>query len=742
MAHRMDRMLFTRISGTWLGVLRIGFGSVMLYESLWFLGLLPFAPQSPNTVELLFSGDQVHWTFPYRDMPWARPLPEPWTTAVFVLLGIASVLVIAGIAYRLGAITVFVTFCYVNLMDASVYLNHFYLECLVALLMVFVPADRRYAVRWKRGSESGLSQVPGWTIGLFRAQVFLVYFYAGLAKLNPDWLAGEPLRRWLPHPTSAQMLDPLMGPSAMGEFRHWLGQEGTVLAIGYAGLLFDLSIGFLLIWRPTRAIAFVIAVMFHVANFILFDIGAFPLLAVLLTTVFLEPDWPERWARAVGWRERSRWRARGEPSVEPRSSFVFPLVTAWLVLQIAVPLRHFIIPGEVSWTEEGHRFSWHMKLRDKYPGLFLMEIVSPTTNSPTNHGASFAASIAPQRPGAKQADEVDRNTEHFAIRYRHVDATRVAWDQLPELVVTYEPIVGERILLNPLSKPTWSEASIAARDRWQSACGVPLKLHKTQSLEATFADLDRQLNQAVQQDVPEAAPAQQTLDELRLLHRELTQEARAEDLVYLQFRFQDTLRRLAGYRRWRKSLLAALWQTPPFACQGAPAHDAPFMVVANHTAMLPDDYACCRIERTGCPDLGETLVDLHQLNATSLRSLPEWVTFADYGGRSAIFWNFTHELHAGQIASLQTSPLLQHTYAEHVAERWQQWFGVRPRVRVTSYVKLNQHAMQPMVDSQVDLARAPRKRLGHHAWILPLRRSDDDSRDATSIARRHTASGT
>ena len=30
-----------------------------------------------------------------------------------------------------------------------------------------------------------------------------------------------------------------------------------------------------------------------------------------------------------------------------------------------MPLRHFAIPGNVSWTEEGHRFSWHMKLRDK-----------------------------------------------------------------------------------------------------------------------------------------------------------------------------------------------------------------------------------------------------------------------------------------------------------------------------------------------------------------------------------------
>ena len=38
---------------------------------------------------------------------------------------------------------------------------------------------------------------------------------------------------------------------------------------------------------------------------------------------------------------------------------------SFLVLQIALPLRHHFYPGDVNWTEEGHNFSWHMKLRDK-----------------------------------------------------------------------------------------------------------------------------------------------------------------------------------------------------------------------------------------------------------------------------------------------------------------------------------------------------------------------------------------
>jgi hypothetical protein len=41
------------------------------------------------------------------------------------------------------------------------------------------------------------------------------------------------------------------------------------------------------------------------------------------------------------------------------------LLAGYLAIQVLVPLRHFLYPGNVSWTEEGHRFSWHMKLRDK-----------------------------------------------------------------------------------------------------------------------------------------------------------------------------------------------------------------------------------------------------------------------------------------------------------------------------------------------------------------------------------------
>ena len=50
-----------------------------------------------------------------------------------------------------------------------------------------------------------------------------------------------------------------------------------------------------------------------------------------------------------------------------------------MAVQILAPLRHWLYPGNVSWTEEGHNFSWHMKLRDKDP-FIQFQITDPKTS--------------------------------------------------------------------------------------------------------------------------------------------------------------------------------------------------------------------------------------------------------------------------------------------------------------------------------------------------------------------------
>ncbi len=51
--------------------------------------------------------------------------------------------------------------------------------------------------------------------------------------------------------------------------------------------------------------------------------------------------------------------------LRPRQRLLLGFIVVWLAFQVLFPLRHLLYPGSPSWTEQGHRFAWQMKLRDK-----------------------------------------------------------------------------------------------------------------------------------------------------------------------------------------------------------------------------------------------------------------------------------------------------------------------------------------------------------------------------------------
>ncbi len=53
------------------------------------------------------------------------------------------------------------------------------------------------------------------------------------------------------------------------------------------------------------------------------------------------------------------------PTLSSSQKRVAGLLAAYLAIQLILPFRHYLYPGNVSWTEEGHNFAWHMKLRTK-----------------------------------------------------------------------------------------------------------------------------------------------------------------------------------------------------------------------------------------------------------------------------------------------------------------------------------------------------------------------------------------
>ena len=113
--------------------------------------------------------------------------------AHFVLLGIASLGVAFGYRYRVSITAFFLLFTYVELIDKTTYLNHYYWVSLVSLLMVFMPLHRTASLDARRHPlSSQVRTMPVWVIWTLRAQVGVVYLFGGIAKLNPDWLFSRP----------------------------------------------------------------------------------------------------------------------------------------------------------------------------------------------------------------------------------------------------------------------------------------------------------------------------------------------------------------------------------------------------------------------------------------------------------------------------------------------------------------------------------------------------------------------
>ena len=307
--------------------------------------------------------------FTYYQFDWVRPWPGDGMYLHFSILGLLAVLIMAGLWYRISTTLFFLGFTYVFLLDQARYLNHFYLICLISLLLIFIPAHRAFSLDAWRHPRIRTDTAPAWTLWLLRAQIGVVYFYGGLAKLNQDWMSGESMRMYL----SLRTDFPLIGP---------LFTEGWMIGLfTYSGLLLDLLVVPFLLWRRTRAFAFALAVVFHLLNARLFTIGIFPWFMIAATLLYFSPEWPRR---LLGLRPRAEpSKRRRAPSAEPTLGQLqkagIVLLAAYLTVQLLTSFRHFLYPGDVSWTGEGHRFSWHMKPGVK-SGMSQFFATDPVTN--------------------------------------------------------------------------------------------------------------------------------------------------------------------------------------------------------------------------------------------------------------------------------------------------------------------------------------------------------------------------
>lgn len=335
--------LFTPVALAPLVYFRMAFGAIMLWE-VWRYSTY-------NWIHRYYIEPTFHFT--YLGFDWVQPWPGGGMYLHFLVLAALALCIMIGLAYRLSATLFFLGFTYVFLLDQTQYLNHFYLISLVSFLMIFLPANRKLALdSWLRPALQAES-APAWTLWLLRFQIGVAYFFGGIAKINPDWLAGEPMRIWLAYETDF----PLIG--------QYFTEEWMIYLFSYGGLLFDLLIVPLLLWRRTRTPALIVMTLFHLSNAHMFSIGIFPWFMIATTVILFAPEWLTgsllwRWGGVPDDASKSP-----PPTLSRDQQWVLALVGVYVAIQLLMPLRHWLYPGYVSWTEEGHNFSWHMKLRGK-----------------------------------------------------------------------------------------------------------------------------------------------------------------------------------------------------------------------------------------------------------------------------------------------------------------------------------------------------------------------------------------
>ncbi|MEM7600365.1 MAG: HTTM domain-containing protein [Verrucomicrobiota bacterium] len=700
--ERLQAHLGRQVDGSSLAVFRFFFGAVMFVVALRYL-----MPQGDTTLKR-YLYDEPNLNFTYPALHWIQPFPEPLWTIFFVVLALAALGVAFGFRYREASIALFLCYSYLFLSEVAKYNNHYYLMCLVAFILAWMPAHRVFAFdRWRGKGEDRQLTVPFWTIFLLRGQLFLVYFFGGVAKFNADWLTGIPMVG-----KGHEVLEfwsPLVGGWGLEPIH-------VALFLCWGGLFYDLSIGFLLLFPRTRFFALGLTLFFHLSNHFLFPIGVFPFMAFTSTLIFLQPDWPRRllrWVRQpsfirpdwkwavsgaifmpacgwlLGWKDRGE--SLGQEGLLKRAGLV--LVAAYFLIQVVLPFRHFFIAGDANWTEEGQDFSWRMMLRAKDASHVMFYVDDPDMQI-VEEGKSerFQWASWPE--------------EQAKTLFVPIDSSRFNWDHHQGLTATFEPNVGLRLIFRLGEDDDLEARRQQLRDQWKEVFGREVTVADSLGFEEALEELRRVVGS-------EGDWERLLVSEIASLFDQLptrTAIQRESDLAKVNRHFGALLR-----GKHEADVRAILRLLVPFATQGGEAYHLQFFVVDDPLMRVGSK----ELERLTGGIESLVWIDLSRLRSDDWRELPEWfVTFEDR--KLHVLWNHSNDLNDIQRKRFSTSPWMIRQLAIWIADRWEEQTGRRPKVRVVSNLMMNYRIPQPLIDPGVDLASVRYHHFRHNDWILPL----------------------
>ena len=348
MIFNLKTYLSKNYSASPLIIFRIGFGFMMLYSIIRFW--------SKDWIYTLYLQPKFHFT--YYGFEWVKPLGN-LTYLLFFICCLSAFFVALGFKSRVAIITFFLSFTYIELMDKTTYLNHYYFISILSFLLIFLPANSSFSIDSYLKKKS-YRLVPKWSIDAIKLLVSIVYVYAGLTKINSDWLfKAMPLKIWLPSKYDL----PFIGETLMQQ--NWFHY-----AMSWSGMIYDLTIPFLLLYKKTRWFAFGLVVFFHVFTGILFPIGMFPYVMIVSALIFFEAGFHHKIILFLKRILNYFFKLKQKIVVKEIYNFKHQKITIivlslFFIVQLILPFRYALYPNELFWTEEGYRFSWRVMLMEK-----------------------------------------------------------------------------------------------------------------------------------------------------------------------------------------------------------------------------------------------------------------------------------------------------------------------------------------------------------------------------------------
>ena len=386
----LNTFLFKQIDNSALIVFRIIFGLLCFLESVGaiFTGWVKYTLIDPK------------FTFNFIGLDFLQPLPGNWMYGYYAIMGLFGLLIMVGYKYRLSIIAFTTMWTCTYLMQKASYNNHYYLLCLLSTIMIFLPANTYASVDAKLNPSIKKISMPSWCKWIFVIQLFIMYTYASVAKFYPDWLDLTVPKQLM----QGKANYPIIGSALQQPFFPYL--------VGYGGILYDGLIIPLLLFKPTRKLAFIGSIFFHLFNSIVFGVGIFPYLALAFSLFFFEPET----VRNIFLKSKTYY-SQAEIKVLSYKPYLITVASIYIVIQVILPIRHHFIDDNVLWTEEGHRLSWRMMLRSK-SGLATYKVVDKNTNKTTIINLNDYLSKKQKRMIATKPDVIWQFAQHLKKEFK------------------------------------------------------------------------------------------------------------------------------------------------------------------------------------------------------------------------------------------------------------------------------------------------------------------------------------